>query len=158
MKVLAAEIGVWRGETSKYLLETFPNLTLLLVDDWREARNKNKNKNMMLSNIAFAAERTVIFEQDSLKASEYMVDGSLDLCFIDSSHEYEHTLKELEAYWPKVRNAGYIGGHDIDSDRHPGVTKAVKEFGQPYTTSVGHTWWIRKFGRIQDDSNEESDH
>ena len=32
--ILGAEIGVFRGVLSKYLLEKLPNLTLLMVDRW----------------------------------------------------------------------------------------------------------------------------
>jgi len=50
----------------------------------------------------------------------------IDILFIDTSHEYEHTLKELEKYEPFVRNGGVIILHDIVS--YPSVMKAVDKY------------------------------
>jgi predicted O-methyltransferase YrrM len=36
----------------------------------------------------------------------------LDLIFLDTSHEYEHTKLELEAFWPLLNTKGIIMFHD----------------------------------------------
>lgn len=52
-----------------------------------------------------------------------------NLLFIDTSHTYEHTLVELEHYFPKVTPGGYICMHDIYNPNYPGVMRAVNDFG-----------------------------
>jgi cephalosporin hydroxylase len=42
----------------------------------------------------------------------------VDLVFIDTSHAYEHTLRELDAYGPRVRAGGVIVLHDTENE-HP---------------------------------------
>ena len=37
-----------------------------------------------------------------------------DVLFIDTSHHYEHTLEELKAYVPKVRDGGVVLLHDTE--------------------------------------------
>ncbi len=37
-----------------------------------------------------------------------------DVLFIDTSHHYEHTLAELKAYVPKVRDGGVVLLHDSE--------------------------------------------
>ncbi len=69
---------------------------------------------------------------------------SIDLLFIDTSHEYLHTKQELESYWPLLSERSAVVLHDtnlsvekkIDVDGRPysgwnnsrGVSRAVEEF------------------------------
>ena len=43
-----------------------------------------------------------------------------DVLFIDSSHEYEHTLAELRAYVPRVAKGGIVLMHDTNLRTWPG--------------------------------------
>lgn len=59
-----------------------------------------------------------------------------DIVFIDTSHRYDHTLAELNVYYPRVRPGGKIVLHDtenrrpLDAARWPDwpVKTAVEEF------------------------------
>jgi predicted O-methyltransferase YrrM len=51
---------------------------------------------------------------------------NIDHLFIDTSHRYEHTLKELQKYEPLVRPGGIITLHDIVS--FPDVMLAILEY------------------------------
>lgn len=44
------------------------------------------------------------------------VPAELDLLFIDTSHDQDHTLAELTAYGPRVRPGGVILAHDTQWD------------------------------------------
>ncbi len=44
-------------------------------------------------------------------AEDYL-GGAPDIVFIDSSHQYDHTLKELDLWYPVVRENGFILLHD----------------------------------------------
>ncbi len=57
------------------------------------------------------------------------------LIFIDSSHTYNHTLKELDLWYKELKEGGFIFLHDasdfastFDSSKKGGVTKALGEW------------------------------
>lgn len=49
----------------------------------------------------------------------------IDVLFIDTSHEYEHTLAELNAYAPLVRSGGVVVLHDTNPALWPECAQAV---------------------------------
>jgi hypothetical protein len=53
---------------------------------------------------------------------------SLDLVYIDASHEYNDIKSDLDISYNKVKTNGYICGHDYTSPRFDGVVRAVNEF------------------------------
>ena len=65
----------------------------------------------------------------------------VDVLFIDTSHEYDHTLAELRAFMPKVAPGGVALMHDTRLWMHaaeetPPVTRALNE----YCKETGETW------------------
>lgn len=74
----------------------------------------------------------------------------IDLLFIDTSHEYEHTLRELAVWTSLVNSGGWIlfhdtnlsgnatrrlsGGMNYGWDNSRGVTRAIEEFFQIHIT------------------------
>lgn len=71
---------------------------------------------------------------DSVDAAHRFEDRSVSLLFIDTTHTYEKTRQELEAWLPKIHPDGVICGHDYYLYEHPswskesGVHIAVNEF------------------------------
>lgn len=47
------------------------------------------------------------------------IPDDLDIVFVDSSHLYAHTQREIELYLPKLTLGGCIVFHDVDVERHP---------------------------------------
>ena len=41
-------------------------------------------------------------------------DKSLDFCFIDADHRYSGVTRDIFAYLPKIKQGGWISGHDCD--------------------------------------------
>jgi hypothetical protein len=66
-----------------------------------------------------------LFRRDTFDAVGYFEDASISFLFIDTAHEYEHVIKEIGAWYPKVKLGGIISGHDYFT---PGVNQAVNEF------------------------------
>jgi hypothetical protein len=69
----------------------------------------------------------VVVEKD-LDFLASLEDNHLDWVYIDSTHQYEHTRKELNRV---IKADGIISGHNWRPDpnhRHHGVFKAVNEF------------------------------
>ncbi len=54
-----------------------------------------------------------------------------DVVFIDSSHDYTHTLAELKVYLPKVKPGGVILLHDTELTRNPRHRRSHRRDEQP---------------------------
>lgn len=64
---------------------------------------------------------------DSLSLAKTYADGSLDFVFLDDDHSTGHVLKELSAWWPKIKPGGYLAGHDV---QWASVNAALKPWGE----------------------------
>lgn len=64
---------------------------------------------------------------DSVEAADRFSDGSLDLVYIDAAHDYESVRRDLLAWIPKVKEGGWIAGHDYRHDPSIQVYEAVNE-------------------------------
>jgi predicted O-methyltransferase YrrM len=72
---------------------------------------------------------------------------ALDLLFIDTSHEYDHTLTELRTYAPRVRPGGRVLLHDTDWDaREGGLPEPypVRRALDAYCAETDQTWVNRE--------------
>lgn len=159
------EIGVYEGEMSRRLLYR-TNLHLLMVDPWGQAESSEAYKatddpmatmtkeqwdevrRKSLKNVSFAADRVRAFQGTSEEAAEYYPDDKYDLVFIDGDHSYDATSQDIETWWDRVADGGWLGGHDYRNDKGFGVVEAVNEFaeehGLPVELGKNYTWFIRK--------------
>jgi hypothetical protein len=64
----------------------------------------------------------------SEQAASLFEDGTLDFVFLDADHSYEAVRRDLEAWFPKVKRRGILGGHDYLHADFPGVRRAADEF------------------------------
>ncbi len=62
--------------------------------------------------------------------------------FLDADHSYDGVLRDLNAWWPKVVNGGYIGGHDWEFGT---VSSAVKSMF-PDPVIIEKQCWLQKKG------------
>lgn len=149
--IKGAEIGVACGETSAWLLATFPNLHLTMVDAWAEygvnhpyrqsgdgcakltTGQQSKNRLAAMAATEGDAERRVILWGDSVAMAQQVPALTLDFAFIDGDHTLSGVRRDLMAWYGRVRNGGLFVGHDVDHPRDRrgvwGVRRAVEEFG-----------------------------
>lgn len=157
-----AEVGVFDGPTSAWLLARLPKLVLYMVDQWKPYSDSNQPdamlnadkwvrvRRMAHSRTEFAKDRRIVLNLDSVKAAREIPDGSLDMAFIDANHTLEGVRRDIRAYWPKVKSGGWLAGHDWEKHepRIYGVVQAVQEFaaetGLPYELDEDATWFVRK--------------
>jgi len=115
-----AEIGVDKGETTKYVLEHCNLDKYVLVDISFNEKLKEELKGDFIE----------IKKMTSIEASKFYNDETFDLVFIDADHQFKSVIEDIEAWLPKVRTGGIICGHDYfrTGDRPCSqVTSAVKK-------------------------------
>ena len=121
-------MGVANGDSAIYLAQEINRLgkkfKLYMVDNMDYGgylQMKTIYQNIIKSGLGEFIE-VVPFE--SLEAVKLFNDGYLDFCYIDSSHTYEETKKEIKAWYPKVKDENILAGHDYNA---PEVMRAVDE-------------------------------
>lgn len=81
-----------------------------------------------------------IWKMDSIVASRMFDDCSIDICFIDADHRYEHVLGDIKSYLPKIKLGGVLSGHDLENfDRIGKFSK--KELEVDYVQSLDGNYY-----------------
>lgn len=151
------EIGSFAGESAQVFAAYLR--TVHCVDPWLDACGATSAAEVEAS----FDERTVIcgnmvkHKIGSEQMAVLVPDQSLDFVYIDAgAHSYEENMRDLRAWWPKVRVGGFIGGHDFEipalhaADTFPGVESSVRDFlgGQPEAYGLrvfpDTSWVVRK--------------
>jgi len=132
-----AEIGVWRGDLSKHLLENLEG-HIYLVDPWQ---SRNEIYESVLEKLEKFPNRQII-RKTSLEAAQDIADEFLDFVYIDADHRYRYIRDDLYIWQSRVRTGGIVSGHDFSK---PTIEKALFEFTGKFN--------ISKF-YIAEDSND----
>jgi len=163
--IVGVEVGVWAGKLSEQLLHARPFLALYMVDRWRpplpgdsyltsgsdmatrlqaaydEALEEARKR------VAFAGKRARLKIESSLIAAWHFATKNkrFDFVFIDGDHSYRGVTRDLYAWWPLVKQGGFISGHDYDHPSQGEVKCAVNEFfhSTGIELDVGRTWFVR---------------
>jgi hypothetical protein len=137
---IGTEIGVFKGEFSKILLETIEPELLYLIDPWEGiigSGDKNGDNVVQIDGNSYYANNIIpkfLFIPQIKILRHYsdiinlFPDSYLDWIYIDGLHEYYAVKYDLETSYNKIKSGGYILGHDYNAKSFPGVVKAVDEF------------------------------
>lgn len=76
-------------------------------------------------------------------AANLFEDNSCKAIFLDAAHDYESVAKDLEAWWPKIKNGGILSGHDFYGKENGfseenGVAKALNIFLKRKALKINH--------------------
>lgn len=146
---LGAEIGVYKGENAKVLLDANPNLHLICVDSWlgelKQSRYNSAMKRLAGCNIE-------VKRMLSVEAAKEVENGSLDFVYIDASHLFDDVITDNIVWVPKVRIGGIVSGHDYFHISKIGVVEAVNAYTHAHyitqwyiTNDIHPSWfWVRK--------------
>lgn len=138
-----AELGVDEGEFSAQIRAIARPESLYLIDTW--ATDRYHEGKMRLVEERFSREiesgEVHVLRERSEEALARFPDGHFDWVYIDTTHQYEQTVEELEISRRKVRAGGVIAGDDYCVGNPPkslsyGVIPAVHRF------CVEHDWGI----------------
>lgn len=137
---IIAEIGVFRGDFSKFiydeinpkelhLIDIFEGVTHSGIDDSENVITINLNDSYKnLTQIYNKNKNIFIYKGLSDKILSKFNDNYFDIVFIDADHSYESVKKDLEISYSKVKIGGIICGHDYVAKNHVDVYLAVNKF------------------------------
>lgn len=69
-----------------------------------------------------------VIATSSTRAAAIHADRSLDAVMIDAAHDYQSVKTDIQAWWPKIKQGGFLCGHDYIGMGCPDVSRAVDEF------------------------------
>lgn len=164
--ITGAELGVYRGGLSRFLLKQHPGMTLFMVDSWEGdggsyiepsgdlkvaigQAGMNACFEQAKTQTDFASNRRNILRMMTDEAAPHISDQSLDFCFIDADHSYEGCRADIKNYLPKVKQGGWLCGHDYSHPKYPefGVKRAVDEFVSASNLMLelggNYTWFVK---------------
>lgn len=116
-----AEIGVAEGNYSEVLLKANPTCELLLVDPWHAYSDNPQNKTKERHEYAYRetlrkiepylrARPIMKYSMDAVRDVEY---GSLDFCYVDGNHLFDHAVMDVIEWSKRVRSGGLVCGDDF---------------------------------------------
>jgi len=118
---IGAEIGVFKGEFSNYLLNNWDG-KLFLIDPWRplgdEYDDISNHKHHLdtyqktIENIKGFENRSFMMRGLSEELSFVFQDNFLDFVYIDGNHAYDFVKKDINLWWNKIKHGGFLMGHD----------------------------------------------
>ena len=161
---MGAEIGVWRGDFSAWLLRHAKPTRLHLIDPWEHrsepgyehamfARNDESQMELIYRGVRerFAREiaRGQVVVHRAPSAMAVPVLPPLDWVYIDGDHTYEGVSADLRLCWARLPPNGRVAGDDygVRGWWDDGVTKAVDEFAESVDckkTIIGTQFLLRK--------------
>jgi hypothetical protein len=146
--LVVCEIGVFKGDFSKIMLDTLSPKELHLIDIfngmmcsgdkdgndiiWTNLDEEYINVKNMFSNY----KNVYIHKGFSYDILDSFEDNHFDMIYIDGDHSYNGVKTDLNSAFLKVKNGGLICGHDYISSKFEGVVRAVDEFCNEHNLEI----------------------
>lgn len=152
------ELGSWTGKSTAYCVVELLNRNRLgkfyCIDTWAgavEHQDHELIQNNLLfetfkKNIELVVDNITPLKMISWEAATLFDDNTVDFCYVDAAHDYDSVIKDLEAWWPKIKEGSYFGGDDY-TEEWPGVVRAVNQFFSSKNITVGcigRCWMVQK--------------
>lgn len=142
------EVGSWKGKSSSYMAVEIANsgkkIRFDCVDTWGGSREHQPGGshadrfvvngtlyNHFVENMKPVEGYYNAVKNYSIDAAKEYPDRSLDFVFIDAAHDYENVKADIQAWLPKVKTGGWIGGHDYTWNE--GIRRACNELLPSHT-------------------------
>lgn len=127
------EIGCWEGKSTVCMANKIKNIKknikFYAIDIWEPYQQGElvwkANYEKYLKNIEPVKDYINTIKGDSCEVSKQFADKSVDFIFIDGNHHYDFIKRDIEAWYPKLKEGGVIAGHDTEWES---IRKAVAEY------------------------------
>jgi predicted O-methyltransferase YrrM len=142
------EIGSFAGVSSELFARACKKL--ICVDlwdipdpDYKEMTQAKKVKAFsMFKKVAAKYPNIQMMKGFSKDIARIIPIHSVDIVYIDANHDKLHAIEDIGIWKSKVKNGGYITGHDIN---FPEVLESVKfYFGDYFKTYPDMSWMVKK--------------
>lgn len=120
-----AEIGVYRGEFARKILEKCQCIEkYTMIDPWKHLTQWNKPFNTdnatfdkfyqeTLQKTNFVKEKRIVLRGKTTEVINQIQDNTFDFVYIDGDHTLKGISIDLINLWPKVKENGFIMGDDF---------------------------------------------
>lgn len=141
------EIGVFRGQFSRELVELLAPEKLYLIDPWRNFKDPALTSSWYHADSKFdmnAMYRAVCHRFDAeIQSGQVEIlrgitknvvsgiaDDTLDFAYIDGDHRFEGVMTDLDLISPKVKDGGviFLDDHNVGHWWGDGVVRALNTF------------------------------
>jgi len=134
-----AELGVFDGAFSREIIDTLNPKSLILIDYFHGEigsgdQDGNNFRTIDLNNKYYELlkeykndSRVTIIKGDCTEELNRFSNNYFDMIYIDADHSYEGCKKDLNESYKKIKNGGWILGHDYALN--PKKTKNKWDFG-----------------------------
>lgn len=156
------EVGCKEGRTTGFVLANCPDVHVIAIDPWikqdagadptretYEAWDFAEIERVFWENVGEHAKRCVMARATSEFASDnlrhFTLETQFDVVFIDALHDYDSVMQDISLWWPRVREGGFICGHDFQH-KFPGVMRAVAHHFPLMRVGVcpDSVWFVQK--------------
>lgn len=154
------EIGSWKGLSTSFIAKSCMrnNNKLFCIDWWEGSTDKYNSlyKQYLLNENVEAIFKMNMkqmgidincLKMSSAHAAKLFDDYSIDMVFIDGSHDFITVSNDLEKWFYKIKSGGILAGHDYNI-KHSEVLSAVAMFIKQHNLNIhlnnGSIWYIRK--------------
>lgn len=153
------EVGTAAGNNIRNILELLPEHELEVWcvdpyeyydeygDDPKATPDIIQERYRKASNTIFEFDNVHHIREYSEDAAPLFDDESIDMIFLDGNHSYEYVKKDTGLWWPKVKDGGFLSGHDYKDRPWLGVIPAVDEFLEENDLELydnNHVTWVVK--------------
>jgi predicted O-methyltransferase YrrM len=150
------EIGSWMGQSISVFCQALQDAektaTVYCIDTFKGEQNQPAHtatveqhggsiREVFERNTTDARVRQMIevIEGDSAESADLFEDGTIDVIYIDAAHDYDSVVKDLAAWFPKIKPNGIFSGHDYPWHE---VKRAVDEH------AAANGYEIAQIGRV----------
>lgn len=139
------QVGAWRGDATLIFAQHFK--TVHDVDPYEG----DTNEGYTMDDVYAAYVRNTghlpnvqHYRLRSVDAAKTFHNASIDALYVDAIHTEPALTEDLNAWLPKVKDGGYVGGHDY-GEYFPGIPKAVHKFFSVESVKVFQdcSWLVR---------------
>lgn len=172
-KIYIAEIGSWKGRSSRAIADNMPdNCILFCIDTWNgspdELNTHHVESKKMEGDYVYdyfcrnlwdliSVGKVIPLRMQAKYAAEFLRDFNIELqfLFIDGDHGKGGTRENILSYLPLLSQGATICGHDYMTYEYPNIALEVLDIwytnvGHPQNTSI----WYSTPGSIPEDKRE----
>ena len=132
-KSTMVEVGVYAGQSTHVFSQYFKKVHA--IDPWKDLDEYEEKMTIVEAVFdRFKAPNVIKHKKTSLEAAKDIKDKSIDFIYIDARHEYEYIMEDIKVWLPKLKDSGWMGGHDFYlhesgiNQAQFGVAKAVMQY------------------------------